>query len=172
MKRFADMSLTEGFAVVSGVALEVQNANDINNFDVEVGVNDFQVAPKNTSIGISDDVPSHAITGYIDMGDHHSVFSYNRNLMTHVVDLVRGLDSDSVKSIKLFMPKKSEVLDFNQRPQKTYAFKLSQIESSLFVKNVDYEIAHTPFVAPKVEKVAANDLEQKKIAPKVLVPAA
>jgi len=162
MKNLRDASIKQVFD-------KSAKTSSISQYEVEVGVNDYLVAPKDVSIGLAENVSSNSISGYIDMGDYHAVFNYRKNLMSLVVDLVRDIDAESVKEIKLFMPEKSKVLDFNRRMQSTYGFKMNQIESNLFVKGVNYSISHKPFTAPKVASNSDIKVEVKPSSPKHLM---
>ena len=143
----------ENRSIVKEFKFVAKRLSNINAFSVEVGVNDHQAAVKGASIGVTEENSKNRISAYIDMGDYHIVFNYKKRFMSHVVDIINGLDPAKVKGLKLFMPDPKKVLDFNKEPHKTYKYKMGKIEDSLLVKGIEFKISHTPFIAPKVASV-------------------
>jgi len=107
---------------------------------VLVGANDYQLADKNTPIAASKDVSDNFISGYIDMGETHALFNYNSNLMSYAVDLIEDLDSKSIKKVDIFLPKDSNVVQFNKRSKRTFEYKIGRIEQALKAKSIPFSV--------------------------------
>ncbi len=111
---------------------------------VVVGVNDFQIAPKNVPIH-EDTTNTDCIVGLIDMGDNHAMFKYNKDLAGQTAWIADGLDADDVKSIKFCLPKDRHENKISQEYKAWFGFiqkKLKQkgIASDYTLRSVSKEV--------------------------------
>ncbi len=135
----------------------------LDNSAVVVGMNDYQQAPRGTTISEAA-VNVDCIAGHIDMGDQHAMFKYSKDHVGFAAQIANDLDPKEVKFVVFCLPRDRWQNDISDEYKAWFGYIQNSLKSRGIASDYTLHSSKRAFSSENANSNKGKVLQFQKVA--------